>query len=167
MKASLLNFMSLSRGERGICTAHMIVAMFGAGLSFTAINRLGGHSDILRTLTAYDYWAILSGALGAASALYIGRRWLGQPGGRGLFMALCGIPVISFVGGLIGGTLALPIYGTMFGPMALAVTLYDNPIVTVLWVMNLLSAHYLFLIYRKERDTVFYTPGQDDDPILA
>ena len=167
MKLSRRNLLSLSRGERGLYSAYIIVAMFGAGLSFIAINRLGGHTEILRALTIYDYWAIVSGAIGATAALFIGRRWFGQPGGRGLFMALCGIPVISFIGGLIGGTVALPIYGTMFGPMALAVTLYNNPLVAVLWTSNLLSAHYLFLAYRRERDTVFLEPSDEDDLILA
>lgn len=161
------NWLHPSRGEKGMCWAHVIVAIFGAGLSFTAINRLGGNTEIIRSFSAYDYWAILSGALGAAAALFVGRRWFGWPGVRGLFTALCGVPVISFMGGLIGGTLALPVYGTMFGPMALAVTFYDNPMVTLFWVLTVMCAHFLIAIYRSERDTVFRDIPKQEEPLLA
>jgi len=144
-----------SDGERGVYLAYAIVSLFGALLSFLVINQLGGSSEILRPLGLYDLWSIASGAVGASIGLYVGRRWLGGTGLSGWLKALVAIPVISFIAALAGGTLALPIYGTMFGPMALAVTFYENVIVFVFWTWTVLIAHILFISYRKERASVF------------
>lgn len=148
-------FEKSSYGERGVFFAYGIISLFGAGLSFLVVNQLGGSADILRPLGIYDVWTIISGAVGAAMGLYVGRRWLGSAGLSGWVKAMIAIPVISFIASLAGGTLALPIYGTMFGPMALAVTFYENVIVLVFWVWTVLIAHVLFTTHRKERDSLF------------
>ncbi len=138
--------------------AYTIVALFGAGLSFLVVNQLGGSQEIIRTLGWYDFWVIVSGSVGAASGLFIGRRWLGHRGFNGILRALAGMLVISFTGSLVGGTLSLPIYGTMFGPLALAVTLYENTMTLGFWLFTLAVTHVLFLVYRSERETLFQVP---------
>jgi hypothetical protein len=73
---------------------------------------------------------------------------------------------VTFIGSLIGGTLGLPFYGTMFGPFIVVVTLMGAPLLAMLWAFNLLGAHVLLGIYRSERDTIF-TPSrmsQQDHP---
>ena len=152
-----------SGGERGIYLAYVFVGIFGAISSFVVVNDLGGEHGILRALGLYDIWAIISGAIGAPSGLYVGRKWLGKKGLKGFFSACCAIPVVSFIGSLIGGTIALPIYGTMFGPLALAGTFYENPIMLIMWSWTIFFAHLLFAEYRKERDTIFrqYRPANE------
>lgn len=70
---------------------------------------------------------------------------------------------ISFVGALFGGTLALPFYGTMFGPFTLVVTLIKAPILALLWTSSLLSAHFMIKVRRDERDSVLYAALPDSD----
>jgi len=151
-----------SDGERGLYLAYTVAGFFGALLSFMVVNQLVGADEIIRPLGLYDYWSIFSGAVGAASGLYIGRRWLGDPGISGWIKAVIAVPVISFIGSLVGGTLALPLYGTMFGPMALAITFYENPIILVLWIWTILVSHILFAGHRRERDSIFQelTPSE-------
>ncbi len=152
-----------STGERGIYLAYCVVGVFGAVLAFLVVNQLAGNEQILSKVGAYDLWAIVSGAVGATSGLYLGRRWLGGPGLAGWLNALVAIPVVSFMGSLVAGTIALPIYGTMFGPLALAVTLYENVIVLFLWIWTVLVTHSLFCEYRKERLTIFEDKKAKED----
>lgn len=149
------NGFSPSRGEQSITVAYIGVAFFGAVVAFSVVNRLGGSTEVIRPLTAYDFWVIFSGAVGASGGLYVGRRWLGFSGFAGWVKALIAIPVISFIGALICGTLALPGHGTMFGPLALLTTMIANPLLAVFWSMMILAAHYRFSVWRNERDTIF------------
>lgn len=157
MKISQLKLSDLSEGERGVYLAFVIIGLFGAVLSFLVVNKLGGEAEILRTFGIYDLWAIASGAIGATTALYLGRHWLGMKGLAGWIKAAVAVPLITFGGSLVGGTLTLPVYGTMFGPLALGVTLYENAIVLFLWVWTIFVIHTLFAGYRKERETLFAT----------
>ncbi|SEW20784.1 hypothetical protein SAMN04488515_1599 [Cognatiyoonia koreensis] len=145
-------------GERSLAIAYLGVAIFGAVISFSVVNRLGGSNAVIRPLGGYDFWVIISGALGAYGGLYLGRVWLGHPGMAGWLKALVAIPVISFIAALIGGTFALPGHGTMFGPLALLTTLIGNPLLALFWSCTILSAHYRFAIWREERETIFKMP---------
>ena len=71
---------------------------------------------------------------------------------------------ISFVGALIGGTLALPFYGTMFGPFTLVVTLLNAPFLAVLWIWTLFSAHLMIKERRIERDSIIYLELPQNTP---
>jgi len=51
--------------------------------------------------------------------------------------------------------MALPLYGTMFGPFTLFVSLFSAPLLALLWVNVLVGAHFLLAIWRTERDTIF------------
>lgn len=144
-----------SPGERNLTVAYLGVAIFGAILSFTVVNQLGGGDQLIRPLTVFDWWFIFCGAVGAYFGLYIGRMWLGFPGLVGWCKAVIAIPVISFVAALVGGTLALPGHGTMFGPLGLFTTLINNPYLALFWSMMILTAHLRFARWRKERDTIF------------
>ena len=66
--------------------------------------------------------------------------------------------LISFAGSLIAGTLALPLYGTMFGPFALAVIFVSSPLLAGLWAFNLFGVHVLMCQWRIERDSIFGSP---------
>lgn len=144
-------------GERGLAVAYAVIAMFGTVLAFVVVNSLGGGTDIIRPMGLYDFWIIFSGAVGAFGGLYFGCVWLGHPGFAGWWKALVAIPVISLVAALIAGTLALPGHGTMFGPLGLLTTLIANPLLALLWSTTIIAAHFRFILWRKERDSIFAT----------
>lgn len=165
MFAGLKQRFWLTEGERGVLLAYIGVAVFGAGLAHTVVNNLGGNHEILRTLTTYDIWMILSGALGADIALYVSRDKFGQPSGAGLGQALIGMFTVTFIAAVVAGTFALPGYGTMFGPFAAFVTFWASPLLLIFWGMMLLATHWLYARWRSERDTVFAEPEDDGLPV--
>lgn len=158
MLAKLKRPLNMTEGERGIVLAYLGLAIFGAGLAFTVVNRLGGAQELLRPLGWVDLWMILAGALGADAGLFLGADKLGHAGWRGVKRALAGCLIISLSASVVAGTLALPGFGTMFGPFATAITFWQSPIVLVFWLMMLLACHLLFANWRRERETLFTIP---------
>ncbi len=144
-----------SYGETRLLAAAIGVGVFGGLLSFFVVTQMGKSKILLRTLSHADLWFVVAGILGALGGLYMARGWFGYCGLRGHIHAVCGVLVISFVGPLIGGTLALPFYGTMFGPMMFGLTLISNPILGLLWLGTLFAAHALIKSWRRERETLF------------
>ena len=143
--------------------AYFGVAIFGAALGLNVVLTLGGVAALIAPFTAYDYWVIFSSAVGGCMGLYLGREWLGHAGAKGHGRALLGMVWISFVGALFGGTLALPLYGTMFGPFTLVVTLFSAPLLAVLWFSALFSAHLMIKVRRIERDSIHHVMLPSDD----
>ncbi len=156
---------SLTDGERSVVLAYIGVALFGAGLSFTIVNNLGGDDTILRSLSTYDYWVIFAGAVGAALGLFVGQGRLGHAGWPGARRAIFGLIVVTFAATVTGGTLALPGYGTMFGPLAAGLTFWETPLLLLFWTIILIACHMLFAIWRRERDTLFVIEEDDGIPI--
>lgn len=130
-------------------------------LGVNVVLTLGGVAAWITPFAAYDYWVIFSAAVGGCIGLYLGHDRLGHAGARGFGRAVLGMIWISFVGALFGGTLALPFYGTMFGPFTLVVTLIKAPILALLWTSSLLSAHFMIKVRRDERDSVLYAALPD------
>ena len=56
---------------------------------------------------------------------------------------------------MIGGTLILPYYGTMFAPMKLIIVMFEVPAFAVLWVAMVACVHMLMIEWRQERDSIF------------
>ncbi len=146
---------ALTEGEQSILFAFFGVAFFGAGLALNVVMTLGGQDIMHRSMTAYEYWVVLSGALGGCFGLYMGRNWMGHAGKAGFLYACVGTVWVSFLGGLVGGTLALPFYGTMFGPFTLFVSLISAPLLAAFWASILIAAHFLLIVWRSERETIF------------
>ena len=147
-----------TEGERARALAYITIALFGAGFAFLTVTRMYGARVLGAGLTWYDLWIVVSGGIGAAAALFLAGDRMGQPGFRGIYRALVGMIWVSFVGALIAGTLALPFYGTMFGPFTLGVTLTSAPLLAMLWFANLLSVHALLTRWHIERDSIFVKP---------
>ena len=158
---ALLDKLHLTDGEKGVLLAAFVVAVFGAGVAHSVVGQLGGGLDIIRTLSNYDIWIIVSGAMGAVMGLYFGRNWFGHPGRAGWRRAFIGIFVTTFVAAICSGTLALPFYGTMFGPFSVVMTFIGSPILAVFWIAILLAAHSLIVDWRYERDSIFRAQPQD------
>ncbi len=160
----LISRLSLTQGEQSLFMAFFGVAFFGGAMAMNVVLTLGGVAAMLTPFSTYDYWVILSGAMGACGGLYVGRDWLGHGGLRGAAFAMIGIVWVSFLGGLIGGSLALPLYGTMFGPFTLFVSLFSAPMLALFWGCVLFASHLLIRLWRQERDSIF-TAVQPERPV--
>ena len=147
--------LTLTEGERSILAATISVAIFGALLAFNVVMTIGGHASMVAGFSAYELWVVFSGAVGGPVGLYLCRNWMGRAGWRGLCAAIVGVVAISVVGSIVGGTLALPFYGTMFGPFTLIMSLISAPLLALLWASTLFGAHFLMGIWRTEQDSIF------------
>lgn len=145
----------LTQGERSFVLAHFATAVFGAGVAFAAVMRTGGGAYFSRPMTAYEIWVVLAGAIGAALGLFLNRHRMGQGGTHGAVLALGAVVMSNGTGAVIGGTLALPVYGTMFGPLALVIVLVGSPLLTLIWLASQIAAHLLMARFHDERNSIF------------
>jgi hypothetical protein len=148
-----VQFVQFSYGERGVIWSYLGVCLIGALVALSVGLTLNGSSSLTTFPSPYDLWLAFSGALGAGSALYLGRGFLGRSDLWGMICVLVGLPFISFGGALIAGTLALPIYGTMFGPLALISTFIENPFLAAIWATAIFGAHAGQALYQGEQDS--------------
>ena len=145
----------LTEGERSFVLAHAATATLGAILAFSALMRMGQGEFFAQPMSAYGIWIVLSGALGGALGLYLNRHRMGQVGPGGAVQALSAIVLSNVTGAVICGTLALPLYGTMFGPFTLIMILVSSSMVFVIWLVNQFAAHLLLARFHSERDSMF------------
>ena len=138
MRQPLRKFRKLTKGECGRALAFALVGACSAGLGYLAVLHLDQNA-FLDEMSWYQTWVVVASGLGGLSAL------------RGLAGAIW----VTFIGSLIGGTLSLPFYGTMFGPFIVTVTLLGVPLLAILWAFNLFGVHVLMGIYQRERDSIF------------
>ena len=150
---------NLTEGERSFVMAHVATAVLGAMLAFSAVLRMRQDAFFAQPVTPYDIWIVLSGALGGALGLYLNRHRMGQVGPAGMLKALGAIVMSNVTGAVICGTLALPLYGTMFGPFTLFVILVSSPVLCLVWLANQAGAHMLLARYHTERDSIFVVSG--------
>ena len=143
-----------SEGERARALAFLLVGISSAALGYLAVLHLDG-AALFDRLTGYQKWIVGASSLGGMMALFLSGDRMGQSGAIGVLRAVAGGIWVTFIGALIGGTLALPLYGTMFGPFTVVVTLMGAPILALLWVFNLIGVHILMGIYQRERDSIF------------
>ena len=148
----------LSEGERARALAFLLVGVCSAGVGFLAVHHLD-HTALFDGLSWYQAWVVVASGLGGMIALFLSGDRMGQSGRKGAMRAFAGAIWVTFIGALIGGTLGLPLYGTMFGPFIVVVTLMGAPILAMLWAFNLLGIHFLMASYQRERDTIF-TPAR-------
>jgi len=159
MRAKKKRPIFLSEGERSLFMALLATALFGAGVALAIVMRFDDAALMGRQLSPYELWIVLSGAIGAASALYLLRSRIGQPHQdnpvRAALRFLTTTVLTSALGAVIGGTMALPLYGTMFGPFTLIVILAGSPFLLLLWCANQFAAHKLLRTWHSERDSIF------------
>lgn len=134
-----------------------MVTLGGAMLSAVTVGRLSaGPADLPFVAPDwYGLWIVAAGAIGALVGLFLVQERLGHAGPAGWRRAAAGAVLLSFAGSVIAGTLALPIYGTMFGPMSLVVTLIDLPLLGLAWAGCLMGAQGLLRRWRAERESIF------------
>jgi len=131
----------------------MVVSGLSGGLiAFMLVIRLDPEAFFLRGLSLYELWVVMSCCLGTTAALHVMRHRIGRRGAIGAILSLAGV---SLLAGLIGGSLAMPLYGTMFGPFLLVVTLAGQPLLALLWCINLGAVRVLLCRWQGERDSIF------------
>lgn len=155
MRRGAVTRIDRTEGERHATLAYIALGLVGAALSFLIALRIGRSSFMARGPDLYDLWLAVSGMAGACLALRYGAGRFGHPGTQGLRRALQGMVIVTLLAPVLAGTLVLPLYGTMFGPLALAVTFAGSPFVALIWFATLAGVHLLFLTLRLERETIF------------
>ncbi len=158
MRQFLRKNRKVSEGERARALAFFLVGICSAVLGYLAVLHLD-HTAFFEPLSWYQTWIIVASGLGGMTALFLSGDRMGQAGAAGAMRAVAGAIWMTFIGALIGGTFGLPLYGTMFGPFIVVVTLIGAPILAMLWAFNLFGVHMLMSIYQRERDSIF-TPSR-------
>lgn len=154
MRRFLRTFRKASEGERARASAFMLVGISSGALGYLAVLHLDS-SALFDTLSWYETWIVVASGLGGMLALFLSGDRMGQAGPIGALRGVAGAIWLTFIGSLIGGTMGLPFYGTMFGPFIVTVTLMGAPMLALLWAFNLIGVHWLMGIYQRERDTIF------------
>ncbi|MEL6690072.1 MAG: hypothetical protein AAFP28_07110 [Pseudomonadota bacterium] len=118
--------------------------------------------DELVGVTAGNWLSTALAALGALLAVIILRESFGRPGFWGACQAIVSGGVATCLMGIIAGTMLLPVYGTMFGPWLIIVTIIVKPWLMVPWSMALYAFHLARAEYAAEQDTIYrYVPKID------
>ncbi|SEM52805.1 hypothetical protein SAMN04488003_101428 [Loktanella fryxellensis] len=165
MKATFARLHPSTPGERRMLAAMLVLAACGGVLCLMVATQMGEVKTLRRSLTAADAWFCVAGSLGALAGFRAGRGWLGHAGVGGAVRAACGALIVSFVGALVAGTLALPFYGTMFGPLMFALTLLGHPVLAAVWLAVLGTSHRMMRDWRRERDSLFRPLDLQDPPL--
>lgn len=155
MRQRSRNRFRMSDGQSARALAFFLVAVVGIGMGYVTVIRLEGGRPLIEGFTIYERWIVLASGLGAMTALFLSGDRLGQSGPWSIGRAAAGALWVSVVGAVIAGTLALPVYGTMFAPFSLIISLTASPVLALIWAAHLLGIHILMGIYQRERDSIF------------
>jgi len=139
-------------GERLAAAAYLLIMALGVTLAAAIAARIEVAGATPLTATLYDGWIALAGGIGAGLGLHAARPALSRPSAAAPFL---GAGILFLAGSVIAGTLALPIYGTMFGPMALAVLLAASPVAAMSALGTVALATWLLRHWQAERDSIF------------
>lgn len=152
MRNPFARFSRQTLGERRFLLAHLATGCFGAALALVVVLRLDPSAMFERSLSWYEWWILVSGFAGGVAGIWLAKDRLGRTGLRD---PLIGLAIVTGLGAIVGGTLALPLYGTMFGPFTLAVIFAASPLIAGLWLANTAAAHILLRSWHSERDSIF------------
>jgi hypothetical protein len=152
---------SITTGERLRRAAYAVTAAAGALLALAAALRLGPGPAGADGFSRYNLWVSLAGLAGGFVGLRVTEHLFGHPGAWGALRAIGGIALICFTAPVVAGSLALPLYGTMFGPFMFGTTIVAVPLLGLLWAVTLLAVHLCLGPWRRERDSLFVEPKAD------
>lgn len=149
-----LNPFHWTKGEARAAGALGVAAFTGAFIGVIMVVKLAGENQFERLFDMGSVWLILASAVGGAFGFYLVRSMFGRDGVAGFAWATLGGFAMCLAGAVIGGTVALPGYGSMYGLIMLFNMVSTAPITLfVIWSAVLLI-HVRFRDYVKERDTV-------------
>lgn len=146
----------LTDGEKNFLTALFGTTALSAMLAYVTILRFTQATFALSDLDPLTVWTVAAGGIGGFCAFFsCHRTYLGFPGLVGWIWAGFGAVMITAVAAVIGGTLILPYYGTMFAPFQVVVAMIEFPYLAAAWIAMLVCAHKLLQPWRRERDSIF------------
>lgn len=160
MWARIMKVIHLTRGEKSLAVAFGAVVAMSAGITILVMSGLEGENAIPPEPTWYDNWVIFAGALSGGIALYLARGWMGMQGYVGFARAAVGSVAVALGAAVIAGTLILPLYGTIFGPIMVVTQFLDLPLLALSWFAVTMAAHALIGRWREER-ALGYGRGAD------
>ncbi len=141
-------------GQRRAFGGYVVSALMGGILGVFMALKLATDKGFDNALSVGQLWLILASAAGAVLGLYFVRNLFGRAGAIGFLWASLGGLALIFVGGIAGGTIALPGFGTMFGVLLLVSTIVEAPLtVLVIWGAVMII-HLQFRDYVKERNSI-------------
>lgn len=140
-----------SDGERGLVLASAAIAVIGALTSHLVLH----HLNVVPASAALRAWTVVAGGIALPLAVWLLRGQIGHAGWDGAIRATIAFWAAVPLVGLIGGTLLLPLHGTMFGPLGLVATLIAHPPLAALWVASFAGTHLMAMAWRDERDSIF------------
>ena len=132
---------------RAFCVAGIAGGLVGGFLLFDPLSEQGG-------MSLYRLWLGVAGAFGAATSLFLVRKNFGKPGTFGAFETAFAGLMATLLTGIIGGSLALPVYGTMFGAWLVIVSIVETPLLLLPWAGALWVMHQAMSTYRAEKQTL-------------
>ncbi|MEM9349856.1 MAG: hypothetical protein AAGA47_06315 [Pseudomonadota bacterium] len=109
----------------------------------------------LVSATAGAWLCTLCAAIGGVTAPILVRDWFGHAGVCGIIYALVGGLMATMLLGVFAGTLILPVFGTMFGPLLVLTASIAKPWFLLPWVISLKGLHSAMVEYRAEQDTIY------------
>ncbi len=142
-----------SRGERLRLIAGAVLGLAGGILCLLSVRHIAGTQAGGPGLR--DLWPVVAGFAGTVAVFRLHAGWFGHPGLAGLSRAAAGAVLVTVFAPVAAGTLVLPLYGTMFGPLALAVTVSAVPSIALGWIGALVAVHRLLAVHRAERESIF------------
>ncbi len=151
MWARIMKTIHLTRGEKSLALAYAAIIAMSAGITILIMSGVQGANAIPPEPTWFDTWVILSGALSGGVALYLARGWMGAQGAIGFVRAGVGAIAVGLLAALIAGTLIMPLYGTVFGPIMLVTEFLARPWLAVSWFAVAFAAHALIARWTAER----------------
>lgn len=145
-----------TRGENLRIAAFILGGIAGALLCLASVDALDPPDTMAASsLWGPFLWRLMAGFIGTIGILWLCRGRFGWPGPRGWLAMGQGVVLVTVFAPVAAGTLVLPFYGTMFGPLALVITLLHRPLLALVWFGTLVAGHRMAMVYREERATIF------------
>jgi hypothetical protein len=150
MRARLADRLHLTRGEKAYVIAYAAVIAMSAGMTLLIATGISGINILGLNPTLFNFWIVFAGGLGGGMALRAARGWMGKPGALGFSRAIVGSVVVAILAAIVAGTLILPLYGTVYGPLLLVSEFIAKPWLAMAWFGVLFGGHYLMAILEEE-----------------
>jgi len=142
----------LSEGARNFFFTTAAFAVIGAVFAVEITMRLLERPIVGGPIDGLTVWVVACGAVGGAIGFVsVCPRWFGHNGLRGWLCMLGGGLALTLTATVIGGTLILPYYGTMFAPFQFALAVISDPTLGWIWGAMIICAHKLMGVWREEQ----------------
>ncbi|MFN3663989.1 hypothetical protein [Yoonia sp.] len=131
----------MTRENKAVAFAYACFAVMSAGVGVFVL-RSSGYFPVSGAVTGiYDYWMLLATLLAGPLSLRLARGWIGYPGVLGNMRALIGCCVGLFLASVIGGTMIMPLYGTIQAPLMVLTGILVQPLIGVIWFVGVMLVH--------------------------